>query len=79
MNKAFVLNDCNFGGICKMNICKILFRHTTKNFEINVSINVNKLRVENATTKWELHSKLNIIKMIDEILDTYDQRKRSRT
>jgi len=37
-----------------MNIINILFRHATKNFEINVSINVNKLRLENATTKWEL-------------------------
>ncbi|MHA7647317.1 hypothetical protein [Nitrosopumilus sp. S4] len=37
-----------------MSIVNIFFRHATKNFEINVSINVNKLRLENATTKWEM-------------------------
>jgi len=45
---------CNFDGACEMSIINILFRHATKNFEINVSINVNKLKLENATTKMEL-------------------------
>ena len=36
-----------------MNVYNILFRHATKNFEISVSINVSKLKLEDATTKWE--------------------------
>lgn len=36
-----------------MSFYSILFRHATKSFEISVSINVSKLKLEDATTKWE--------------------------
>ena len=47
-------SNCNFDGVYKMNIFNILFTHATKNYEVNVSINVNKLRLENTTAKLEL-------------------------
>ncbi|WP_263970042.1 hypothetical protein [Nitrosopumilus zosterae] len=37
-----------------MSIFNILFKHTAKNYEINVSINVNRLRLENATSRLEV-------------------------
>ena len=36
-----------------MSFYSILFRHATKNFEISVSVNVSKLKLEDTTTKWE--------------------------
>jgi len=36
-----------------MNAFNIVLRHATKKYEINVSIKVNKLQLENQATKWE--------------------------
>ena len=44
---------CNFDGVCKMNAFNIMLRHATKKYEINVSIKVNKLQLENTTANWE--------------------------
>ncbi|MDF2421936.1 MAG: hypothetical protein OPY06_02895 [Nitrosopumilus sp.] len=37
-----------------MNIFNVLFRHKTRNFEISVNITVNKLRLENKSTQFEV-------------------------
>jgi hypothetical protein len=37
-----------------MNIFNILLKHTTKGFEVSVNITVNKLRLENKNTHFEV-------------------------
>jgi len=37
-----------------MNFFNIFFKHTTKNFEFSVNINVNKIKLEDTATKWEV-------------------------
>lgn len=37
-----------------MNIFNVLFRHKTRDFEICVNITVNKLRLENKNTQFEV-------------------------
>ncbi len=45
--------NCNSNDVCKMNVFSRIFKHTAKNFETGVSVNANKLRVENAASGWE--------------------------
>jgi len=37
-----------------MNMYNILFRHTTKNFEISIRISVNKFKLEDTIARLEL-------------------------